>query len=200
MLGLKKKNIEARKEPEAKEPEAKEPEINIEDAIESIEIGVEEQALKEYEKTAKDIGFAPASLTREKLIHFLKKRNLKTYNYDKAWLFLSKRYGYCTTGKTPKPGWTWVSLVSGQKLLSRSTWWDYPNTYKSGYIDCERTYQKEIPLRTLGLVKEIKNEIPELCFFVSDVAIPRPDPFLSVTCEDMEIIVIDHWDEPTFKD
>ncbi len=71
---------------------------------------------------------------------------------------------------------------------------------RSGYTDNGRAYKKDLPLRVLQLINEVKKEIPELSFFVSDVAEPKPDPFLYVSCEGMEGMVIAHWDEPTFKD
>lgn len=73
-----------------------------------------------------------------------------------------------------------------------------PRSDYSGDIESGRTYKSEIPMRVLQLVSAIKTEIPELSFFVSTVAIPKPDPFLYVTCEGMEGEIISHWDEPGF--
>ncbi len=73
-----------------------------------------------------------------------------------------------------------------------------PSSGYSGDIESGRTYKSEIPMRVLQLISAIKTEIPELSFFVSTVAIPKPDPFLYVTCEGMEGEIISHWDEPGF--
>ncbi len=73
-----------------------------------------------------------------------------------------------------------------------------PSSGYSGDIESGRTYKNEIPMRVLRLISAIKKEIPELSFFVSTVAIPKPDPFLYVTYEGMVGEIVCHWDEPGF--
>lgn len=92
-------------------------------------------------------------------------------------------------GRTTGTSWTWGDGVVGSV-----------GSGYSGDIESGRTYKKEIPMRVLQLISAIKKEIPELSFFISAVAIPKPDPFLYVTCEGMEGMILAHWDEPNFID
>lgn len=91
------------------------------------------------------------------------------------------------------------SLSSG--FLSSRAISVWPSSGYSGDIDTTgRTYKNEIPMRILELISKVKQEIPELSCYVSDVALPKPDPFLYVTCEGMQGEVIGHWAEPNFID
>ncbi len=98
------------------------------------------------------------------------------------------------------PMMIWRGGMDFSTPVSTSAFTGLPNSGYSGDIELGRTYKSEIPMRVLQLISAIKTEIPELSFFVSTVAIPKPDPFLYVTRQDMQGMVIAHWDEPTFKD
>lgn len=64
-----------------------------------------------------------------------------------------------------------------------------------------RPYNKAVPVKILRWVKKIQEKFgKDVLFFVSDYAVPRPDPFIMVTAPDVSRIIFGVWDEPAFDD
>ncbi len=72
--------------------------------------------------------------------------------------------------------------------------------YTSGRIENNGIYQELIPFSVLEKVKQIKSMFPKVVFYVSNIAISRPDPFLLVTGVGMSNIIVAHWNEPGFEE
>jgi len=60
------------------------------------------------------------------------------------------------------------------------------------------TYNKPVPLQYLKQVELLAQALPALQFYVSDYAVPDPDPFIMCTTHTGWRIVFGTWDEPTF--
>lgn len=161
-----------------------------------VEVTSDELFLGEYEKLADKIGFRPGALVEEKLKHFLKTKEMKIFNSGEVQNFLTKQYGRGSWFADEGDGsWSWIPLTKTdkQKKLINGI-----RENRSGHIDNDRTYQLQIPMYVLRLVKEIRENFPEVSFYVSGVSVPVPDPFLLVTGVGMSDLIVAHWNEPDF--
>jgi len=162
-----------------------------------VQVVTDELFLEEYERLASEIGFRPGALVEEKLKLFLKAKGMKVFNFLNVRDFLTKQYGrgihYSGRGEG---SWSWIPLTKTDKAKKIINGVD---SWTSGHIDNNRTYQLQIPMYVLRLIKEIRENFPEVAFYVSGVSVPHPDPFLLVTGVGMSDLVIAHWNEPDFK-
>jgi len=125
---------------------------------------------------AKQIGFEPRELLKEKLMRFLAANGIQTYDYEEVRNYLNKT-------KPERTKWEWIPLRS-----------------KDRHYESQPRYGRLIPLRALQKVALIEEKFPEssLKFFVSDYVSENPDPFLAVNDGGLNYVVIDVWDEPGF--
>ena len=99
-------------------------------------------------------------------------------------------------------GWFWAPLRERDiwhspltKPLGR------PNLKGNGGVGFVKSeiYQRAVPLAVLQTVQSVSAAFPDLLFFVSEVKLPTPDPFLMVTKFGMPQIVLECWNEPGFS-
>lgn len=155
----------------------------------------EENEVKAYLRTAKEIGFEPAQLLEARLLAFFRRSSIPIYPYQRVVEYLVTKAPrdsivvWRPLRNIDKPsGWGWQG-INGRH--GHGHYWDeWP---------C-RSYGHLVPLRVLATVEQIEREIGRnrLHFFVSDYASSRPDPFILVTARDMDRYVFDAWDEPGF--
>lgn len=154
-----------------------------------------------YEQLANELGFKPAQLIEEQLKRFMAEEHIPTYNYadvdvymaamaeaqDMGWIWRPLRE------KDKPAGWEWSGRAT-KKI--ESEWWGHGSYHdKWAY----RPYDKAVPIHILRQVKKIQDCFgDQVLFFVSDYAVPDPDPFIMVTALDVEKIVFGVWDEPGF--
>ena len=153
-----------------------------------IEKTEDEAVVEEYAKTAIEVGFSPGALTEARFKIWLKKNGVPFYNYMEVCAFLDSVF----PGSPSWKAWHWVPLREADRERKIS----FRNEIR-WFIDNNRVYQKAVPLSVLRTVGRIVEEIPEVCFFVSDAA-ERGDPFLMVAAVGMTPYVIECWDEPGF--
>ncbi len=155
-----------------------------------------------YEAVANELGFQPAQLLEEQLLRFLSEEAIPTYDYskvdaymaalaeeqDKAWIWRPLR-------EKDKPvGWHWLGRDS--KKLGK-TYGHGHGSYRDEWS--YRPYDKLVPIHILRQVQKIQDRFGDkVLFFVSDYAVPNPDPFIMVTALDVQNIVFGVWDEPKF--
>ena len=81
-----------------------------------------------------------------------------------------------------------------EKVSRHLSGWD------SGRILRDEPYQHPIPLHILRMMNHLKDEIPEIHLYISEIAQrPKGDPFLAVSKRDTELMVVAQWDEPSFR-
>lgn len=161
----------------------------------------EEILVKTYAQMALAVNFRPAELIQAELRVTLKEQGVEIYNLQSVLDFLDHRYGAGGSRRDNLPGWSWHPLTeadaaAGIHVRSRRY---IGGPSSSGLVNHRVSYQKLVPFEVLQLVKTLKAKIPELLFYVSEVGVPNPNPFLLVNAKGMEKMVIAHWDEPGYK-
>jgi hypothetical protein len=161
----------------------------------------EEILVKTYAQMALAVNFRPAELIRAELRVLLKELGVEVYDLQSVLDFLDHRYGVGGSRRDNLPGWTWHPLTEADATAAIHVW---SRRYvggpsPSGLVNHRVSYQKLVPFEVLQLVKTLKAKIPELFFYVSEVGLPNPDPFLLVNAKGMQEMVIAHWDEPGYQ-
>lgn len=157
-------------------------------------------ALGTYEELAKKLDFFPAQLFDEQLLRFLSEENIPIFDYDKVDAYLAalaeaqgKVWVWRPLRKKDKPvDWSWSGRLVRKKDETR-----WHGAYHDSWS--YRPYDKAVPIYILRQVKKIQEKFCDhALFFVSDYAVPNPDPFIMVTVQDGQKIVFGVWDEPGF--
>ncbi|OHA00725.1 MAG: hypothetical protein A3C07_03810 [Candidatus Sungbacteria bacterium RIFCSPHIGHO2_02_FULL_47_11] len=161
-------------------------------------------ALDNYVELAKELEFMPAQLLEKEILQFFAKENIPTFDNDDVYKYLAQ------VAEKEEKNWIWRPLREKDKPTS----WEWPSHkgslvknsdsnyfWHGGYRDNfdHRPYDKAIPIHILRQVKKIQDHIGDRAlFFVSDYAVPDPDPFIMVTALDVKRIIFGVWDEPSF--
>lgn len=196
MFNLKKKEVssttsEVRPALELVKPVAKEPVANV-----------AQLTLKTYEDLSSELGFIPAQLLEAKLLLFLHEEKMPVYDYREVHKYLA------VLANKEKKIWTWRPLREKDKPNGWH-WGDTVRDWEGGWSPGHgsyrdtwnyRPYDKAIPIHILRRVKKIQDQFEDkVLFFVSDYAVPQPDPFIMVTALDISRIIFGVWDEPGFE-
>lgn len=159
-----------------------------------------------YLRLAEKIGAVTGAVTAAKIRRVLACHSIPIYPYADVDKYLRRlaiqRYGR-------RGAWGWSAL------RQRDVYDDHPLTahvgiqgydapgaravYRYwGVMWQQRRYHLAVPYRVLQRVDVIAEAVPEAHFYVSDIQAASGCPFLGVTAEGMEMLVIDQWDEPGF--
>ena len=156
----------------------------------------------EYEQLAEDLGLHSAAVIEAKIVKVLARNKISTYDLTSVLKYLASQAEPCgkfviwrPLRERDKPkGWCWRGSIPHSKIIDK-----FHGAYGQNFPDWVfRPYDKAVPLRILRDVKKIQDAVPESLFFVSDYAVPSPDPFIMVTVLDAAKIVFGVWDEPGF--
>jgi hypothetical protein len=161
---------------------------------------VQDRNIDEYGEVANALGFCPAKLLQEHLLQFMSTVGIQIFNYDEVSNYLKKKaqeidmyWIWRPLREKDKPdGWRWFGITDENRESALG---------HGGYNDDweHRRYDKPVPLSILRDVKKIDDKFgDQVGFFVSDYAVPNPDPFIMVTALDVARIVFGVWDEPDF--
>jgi hypothetical protein len=159
------------------------------------------ETLDTYEQLAGELGFNPAQLIEERLVRFLATEGIPTYDYDQVNAYMTavaeaddKVWIWRPLREQDKPqGWEW----GGKPFKGNENSWRGHGSYHDEWN--YRPYNKAIPIHILRQVKKIQDHFGNsVLFFVSDYAVPNPDPFIMVTALDVRRTVFGVWDEPSF--
>lgn len=192
--------------------------FDVTDAINKLELTVNEEGLNEYKKLASKIGHNSPELSRETLLMCFKKHNITVYNYEKVRSHLNNIFGdklmpFDSKYPKMKTGWLWYPVAEYESHFNGYGFfphWGHSRKVKilQEYgvgLTCSDQYEKPIPLRSLKMVDKLSTEIEGLCFYVSDLYrsnLKKLDPFLMCGYANSSLnegFVIDYWDEPDFK-
>jgi hypothetical protein len=191
MLGLLRKKVQ---EEPIVQPPPKKP-LALVPHTKAIQLGT-------YESLAGELGFMPAQLLEEQIMRFLAEEGIPVYNFtevDKYLTYMARRedsvWIWRPLRERDKPqGWQWNGH---DENWSRENSWRGHDSYRPEWP--YRPYDKAVPIRILRDVKKIQDRFRDsVLFFVSDYAVPNPDPFIMVTALDVHRIVFGVWDEPSF--
>jgi hypothetical protein len=191
MFGLKKKSLAVEvQQKEVRIIEKPKPKLHI----------VKKESFEDYEKFAEQLGFKPAQLIEVKLLKFLEQNNIEIFSYEEVFWYMVDK------AEKERKFWCWSPLR--EKDHSKNIEINFSFIDKDGNRIPHGNYQhgrcsvydKLVPMRVLKRVQQIENEFPisGLSFFVSDYAVPKPDPFIMVTYPRARMIILDVWDEPDF--
>jgi hypothetical protein len=167
------------------------------------------ELLGPYEAIARELNYSPAHLLQEQLLRFLAENQIQIYDYDAVDHYLA-----AIAEKVGKV-WVWRPLRKQDTLDWKNEnghchWWGRAPTGETGHVtaghgSCRanewtyRPYHHAVPAPILWNAKKIHDEFGErVKFFVSDYAVPKPDPFIMVTAQDVDKIIFGVWDEPSF--
>lgn len=155
---------------------------------------------KSYVEIATAIGFVPEELVRAQLLTFFNENDIKIYDYAEVDAYLRKK-----RLQDKKNRWVWRPLR--QADTPREHWHSPPDELGDGsyYQNSCPPYSKLVPQPTLEKVAKIEKQFGnKVQFFVSDYAVPKPDPFIGVRVKgsidsvETAMLVFDVWDEPGF--
>ncbi len=155
-----------------------------------------------YEKLSNELGFRPAQLLEEQIKRFLVEQKIPTYNLAEVDKYLTH------IAREQQELWIWRPLREQDKPQGWE-WRGHANPKENEYTGHGsylpkweyRPYDKAVPIHILRRVQKIQEKFgDEALFFVSDYAVPNPDPFIMVTALDVSRIVFGVWDEPTFDE
>jgi hypothetical protein len=176
-------------------------------APEKVEAPVVDEMAQEYRALATELGIETGPIDAEtedaKFKAFLSQEAILVYPMKQVSDFLSQ---HVPDGKV----WGWWPLLkrhtSPQFEAGADGVWraslaamDVRFVRGNGAVNRAEPYSKPVPYAALCTVKKILAQFPNAEFYVSDYAEKRPDPFLAVRLRSgAELMVIEHWDEPTF--
>ncbi len=160
-------------------------------------VPLEDNELKAYKRTCDAICFYPAALLHAELLAFFKEEGIPTYPYPEVCGYLQ------TKALQQNRVWCWrplrqedtakIQSISGYEFAGNRHGHYYPANSECG------PYTAAVPLRVLGIVEKIHERFGDkVAFFVSDYAVPHPDPVIMVAVVGVPVIVFDVWDEPDF--
>jgi hypothetical protein len=156
---------------------------------------------QEYARIAQAIGWNSNAVFELKVRNFLDREGIDIYPYDKVETYLDDQFGHwsewCNYGRK----WLWRPLrdVDFGLHLSRDL------EERNGSILSHQTdsYDGAIPFPVLVTVEKLATQFPDLKFYVSDVPNqkdrPQDDPFVGIAARGMQLLVIERWDEPSFR-
>lgn len=169
------------------------------------------QSLGVYEELAGKLNYLPAQLLEEQLLRLLAENNIRVFDHDEVDRYLAaiaeaegKMWIWRPLRDEDRPDWG----EGGAGESNHHGWWGRTPKGSNEYVghgSCRpkehayRPYHRAVPVHVLRKVDLIQNKFgPRVKFFVSDYAVPKPDPFIMVTARDVSHIIFDVWDEPGF--
>lgn len=166
---------------------------------------------QEYARVAKQIGFTNIPFLEQKLLHFLATNGICVFPYEKVEAFLDSKFGKAQI-ETDQEGtrytftrnrtWGWRPLR--QCDVVEAAHFFNPGVGRNGEaLNQDGWYRRnKVPLPVLLTVEKISQEFSEVSFYVSDqvtAADYRQDPFLMIRANGIEPMVIERWNEPSFR-
>ena len=169
------------------------PEVPQPMRLSAVDLG--DATLQQYEQVAQSIGFHNPALLEQQICDFFFRNAICVYPYDKVSAYLDALVEVeKKRRKNRELVWCWKSLRKSDVGKLQPTRWE-----GNGLI-VRQQYAAPVPLQALQLVQKITTRFPKGVYsYVSDIAVPRPDPFLAITAPGLPWFVIDHWDEPAFN-
>lgn len=149
--------------------------------------------LAEYSHLADSIGWAPGCILDQKVKIFLAENNICVYPLAKVRDYLDKQFGVHNYHAT----WCWCPLRKDDRDANLH---NQHESHRNGHIVDNRRYHGQVPMPVLVTVEKIHHAFPDVHFYVSD-AMQREDgdPFLAITAVGMEMLVVERWNEPSFR-
>lgn len=166
--------------------------------LETIEIETRDNADEEFEEyisLSKKLGVTCGNvISKEVTNRILQKMEIPVYSYTRVADFLTKLQNVeRTEKKNSQLYWNWLPVKAYEGR-------GHPSGYNYDGMAGSTVYNDKIPLFALRRMAEILEKIPGAQFYVSQLNMPDPDPFLAFR-DGLSggLHVIAHWDEPGFK-
>ena len=185
-------------------------------AMETISFETDEgadAAFDEYVALATKLGVGQEAVDGSRLHRFCAKHEIPIYDMKRVSGFLDKIQKAANVENKTDRTWRWSAIKNGydtsnipatselapssehKPLIMFTFTFDRA---RNGRVSSEQ-YRDKIPFAALRLVDQVVTEFPGAMFFVSELNMPKPDPFLAVKVGMAPLAVISHWDEPGFK-
>ena len=145
----------------------------------------------EYCKLATELGLRSAAIIRAEILQVMADNAIQGYDPEEVYQYLKK--------KANEHGqiWIWRPLRERDRVEWNIAGRDGNGSYWSG-SPVYRPYDRAVPFEVLRNAKVIQDRVPDALFWVSDYAVPNPDPFIAATALDVGQIIFGVWDEPGF--
>jgi hypothetical protein len=158
---------------------------------------------EQYQDLSAELGLCPGDMLTLQIKNFMIEQQIPMYDYSSVVDYMRrvaakerKKFFWRPLRKKDKDvwgTWEWNVSQSGEWNVRQSD--DYYRRF-----ECS-VYDKMVPLHILQDVKLLDKKFDgKVGFFVTDYAVPRPDPFILVSApqESAERIIFGAWDEPGF--
>ncbi len=150
-----------------------------------------------YVETATRLGVVNAAVKREMVLHLAQEMGLRLYDRRAVEAYLDSVFG--RPERTYHGSWGWRPLR--QLDADRKLRFAEFDGWRNGNI-LAGIYHGAVPLPVLLTVERLASHVPDLQFYISDKNdSPKytEDPFLMVLSEGMDPLIIERWDEPSFR-
>jgi len=153
------------------------------------------EELSEYQSKCAVLEYESPLLEGEKLRAQLAEIDVPVYNANEVWLHMHRKADAVSKFFVFKPmrekdrKHRCLPLLDGISKKEKIT-------IDGQFLD--KVYSKAVPGFVLDTALKISEKIPEARFFITDLE-GEKDPFLAVGVDGAKILVVDFWDEPSFK-
>lgn len=163
------------------------------------DLSIDTVEFQDYLGLAAKVGFCPPILLTHRVKAFLLESQVDIYPVNPVYSYLDHKFGLPekVDGKfVRKWGWHPLRPVDANRLIA------HRNDDENAHIEKD-VYTKIVPGPVLETVDLIASRFPTepLCFFVGDAILTdeEKDPFLAVTHGGGQWLIVERWDEPSFR-
>lgn len=155
--------------------------------------------LGEYRRLAEKLNFrvGQTRLVTEDLLAFCAEAGIMTYDAEQVAGHMDQ------LARAASKPWVWVPMRKTKNLrnyeFQHRHWVDGRSSMRCGDVVSGRTYDKPIPLSVLYTAEKLVDKFPEIGLFVTDYEVRKPDPFLAAAFPRSDFVIVEVWNEPTFK-
>lgn len=159
----------------------------------SIEYEYDVEFMAEWVKLGREVGITTGKVPEVELKLFLGEEHIPVFITQACFDYL--------TAKAKQEGLAWhlyaLRKSDNERYELRGTNWADIRNWPNGQVH-ENLYRDKIPYPVLVTLKKLTDKFGDrLTVFV---AATKQDPFLVVTLDDSNLVFIERWDEPSFRD
>jgi hypothetical protein len=154
----------------------------------------DDQFMQEWASLGKELGITTGKVPEMELKLFLKEEGIQVYNTQAVFDYLTAE-----ASKEPK-GTVWsLYAVRPQDQDCPDDIWAQVNKWPIGHGHVHRDlYRDKIPYPVLVTMKKLKDRFgDDITFYVAAI---KQDPFLVVRYRRANLVVVERWNEPSFRD
>lgn len=157
-----------------------------------VKFSEEDALISEWLATAKELGITAGKVPETELCLFLRAEGIPIYKSQAVFDYLTAE------AKKAKTTWKFQPLreIDSERAKTGPTWASVEE-WPAGHGDMGPIYRSRVPLPVLLTVKKIVAKFGSSATFY--VAAIDDDPFLAVRLHDSNLVFVERWDEPGFR-